>query len=518
VTTPVPGPPRPQAGYRVVVKRPDVWYFVPDVEEREPTLDEILGPLDDLDDVGLATVKTPVIAHPRQTKHGVTQVEAHMREVQVRRVSFYRGVAADAGSEKTAERIRRYVRKGKISTARNAVVKLIQGPGVAERGSWSQRPEVAESFSNARSAEKLNPQMLPIRMRATRFLTAKELSSPRAIEGMLEVNDQFEPTGIEVYVDGKWHALDPSERTDISTAPNAPRLADLPDDARGEVEDYIIQNEINVQAITDEIYAGFNDPELVREAEAWYRDEFQGNAEKLSEKYDVPLPMVTAVIAITSARNTWLSADEKKHPNLETAERFLQLSRDGIFDDKTPEEAANEIDPATVNDEKPKLRIRWLAQTGFGENAIALLQGRMTSSEAITGAKRRSFYDNGMFPEVSTAVTNDTWMAEYVARHSKLPKKKAQGDISGEGPVAMKAAGINATPAYMVLTEAVLRAHERAVAEGVKIDPVLPPEEWLPHMTQALAWVLLKQTKAREKKAAAAAKRAAKAAAKRKKT
>ena len=77
MTTPARGPTHEMEGYRVVVKAPTAWLFVP-LEEERTMWDFMEG----LDEVKLATVEVPVVSHPRRTKHGISRVKAHTREME----------------------------------------------------------------------------------------------------------------------------------------------------------------------------------------------------------------------------------------------------------------------------------------------------------------------------------------------------------------------------------------------------------------------------------------------------
>ena len=82
-------------------------------------------------------------------------------------------------------------------------------------------------------------------------------------------------------------------------------------------------------------------------------------------------------------------------------------------------------------------------------------------------------------------MTMDVWMGAYLSRGSKLTPKQAGARLSGSKesfPQYLTNLGIEATPAYMILSEATMRAHQRAKELGY-VD-----ESWLPHQTQAAAW------------------------------
>lgn len=267
----------------------------------------------------------------------------------------------------------------------------------------------------------------------------------------------------------------PDDLSKVVSPPQIKRLDQFGEKAREGLDKYIADNDIDMDGIADDILTGFENPDLIDKGERWYREEFNKNAHKLAEEFDVPVETAAAVIAITSARTKWRYTDAKTartiYKNLDVARNFLRLWRDGAFDGMSSEEAAKTV------------RTGYIPNKGFGQNVIGLLKGELTIDEAVTGAKRRSFYDNGMFPDTSMSITNDVWMSVYLANHSSMSEKTAQAVLSGDGPLYLQEEGVHAKPGYLILSEAIMRAHEQSIERG------LVPSTWLPHQTQALAWV-----------------------------
>ena len=248
------------------------------------------------------------------------------------------------------------------------------------------------------------------------------------------------------------------------------RLDDLPDSVRKKIDSYIQKYDIDIDGMADTILSAFGNPDVVEVGRNWYKNEFQAGAKKLAEKTGYPEDVVTAVIAITSARNRWSTKDGGR-PNLETAEAFIQAHKRGLFDN------------ATSIDEIRQVFTEYPMGNGFGWNVVQLLNGNMTIDEAVTGTKRRSFYNNGLDPDNSENITVDVWMGAFLAQNSSIDPDKIGNALSSSNPPRyLSDLGMSATPAYLMVTEATMRAHQRAIALGYVEDT------WLPHQTQAAAW------------------------------
>jgi hypothetical protein len=257
------------------------------------------------------------------------------------------------------------------------------------------------------------------------------------------------------------------------------RVGALSEGARIKLGRWADKNHVDEDGMVSSVMEALRDPAARAAGGGWYREEFNAKVLALAEETGYPADVVGAVVAITSAQNRWSASDLSaplgalQYPNLDTASRFLRMARDGAFDDVASEEEAKRVSTG------------YMMASGFGWNVIQLLNGSMDIDAAVTGAKRRSFYDNGMFPETSTAVTNDTWMGEYLVRHSDLSYSNVQSALSGKVPAYLANEGVHASPAYLVLSEAIRRAGEQAKGEG------LIPEDWLPWQVQATAWMHL---------------------------
>jgi len=206
----------------------------------------------------------------------------------------------------------------------------------------------------------------------------------------------------------------------------------------------------------------------------WYKDEMQTGARNLAEKTGYPEDVVTAVVAITSAQNRW-STSSGGRPNLETAEKFIQAHKDGLFDNATSIEEIRKVD------------IGYMMGNGFGWNVVRLLNGDISIDQAVSGSKRRSFYNNGVDPENSGHITIDSWMGAFLAQNSSVKPEDVAAAISRtQTPQYLSVLGLNATPAYLLISEATMRAHQRAIKLGYVEDT------WMPHQTQATAWEALR--------------------------
>ena len=265
-----------------------------------------------------------------------------------------------------------------------------------------------------------------------------------------------------------------SVRSGVTATGAGERMADLPEPARAKVQAWCDSNNVDIDAIADDMFRSFDVPEAVRQGGRWYRAEFQHHAILMAERQGISVEESTAAIAITSARTRW-AAEDGTLVNVRTAERFYEDQKAGKYDGMTAEQAARAVPNG------------YLMGNGFGQNVIAMMKGEISIDEAVTGAKRRSFFNNGMFPEHDTSATMDVWMGHYMARQSGMPILKVQNALSAKAPAYLKNAGHDMSPAYFVLREATLRAHDRAIAEGRVAD------DWLPLQSQATMWVAISQ-------------------------
>jgi hypothetical protein len=129
-----------------------------------------------------------------------------------------------------------------------------------------------------------------------------------------------------------------------------------------------------------------------------------------------------------------------------------------------------------------------------------MLKGERSVADAVTGAKRTSFFNNGMDPYGSTSITNDVWMTHFMVRRSSgsttvdpasgetrvtpgLTDSQVQSALSVPPPAYLTGIGLRQSPAYVVLSTATLRAHRRLVESGR-----IPPDS-VPSGVQATAWM-----------------------------
>src|SRR6266542_2742431 len=140
-------------------------------------------------------------------------------------------------------------------------------------------------------------------------------------------------------------------------------------------------------------------PTLVDRARAWYRDE-NVTAHRRAAKYKVSASTAAAVESATSPRCRYVTN---------------QQATDAIFERKDKFDSAEGI----AGD------IHGLIMNSFKLQGAQLAKG--ASPETLTGAKRRSFYNNIMFPGRTNDVTIDGRMAQVLqkagARHARKAKK-----------------------------------------------------------------------------------------------
>lgn len=248
------------------------------------------------------------------------------------------------------------------------------------------------------------------------------------------------------------------------------RISDLPEDVRKHLDAYAEKYGVDVAGMDADLDAAFSDAKAVESGRDWYEKEFHQNASALAEKYGFTDEQAVGVIAITSARTFWETGNGRK-PNLELAERFMDAERNGPAKGLSAKEAGARYSNG------------YIPGRGFAENAYALLKGEQTPQEAVTGAKRSSFYNNGANPSTSRDVTVDVFMGAYMAKNSDRPLKSVQSDLSAKPPQYLTKQGIACSPAYLIIADAILRASDRHAAEvGYTV----------PSQTQAAAWVYAK--------------------------
>jgi hypothetical protein len=256
---------------------------------------------------------------------------------------------------------------------------------------------------------------------------------------------------------------------------NSPvRLADMAPAAQAGIAGWAMKNGVDMVGLTDALYATLKDPAARASGAVWYQQEFQDKAQALADKYGRSLDEVAAVIAITSAQTPWSyenEAGETVYRNLDVAENFLAAAQRGEFDGATT--LQERIDAQDG--------LEYFRGKGFGEAVVGLLNGTLNVDEAVTGAKRRSFFDNAMDPVGSDEITNDTWMGAYLADNSAVTQEQVRSMLSAGAPKYM--GDVQMSPAYAVLSEGVMAATERAIAEGI-----VPPDQ-TNSQTQATAWV-----------------------------
>src|SRR6266542_1967660 len=140
-------------------------------------------------------------------------------------------------------------------------------------------------------------------------------------------------------------------------------------------------------------------PTLVDRARAWYRDE-NVTAHRRAAKYKVSASTAAAVESATSPRCRYVTN---------------QQATDAIFERKDKFDTAEGI----AGD------IHGLIMNSFKLQGAQLAKG--ANPETLTGAKRRSFYNNIMFPGRTNDVTIDGRMAQVLqkagARHARKAKK-----------------------------------------------------------------------------------------------
>lgn len=238
----------------------------------------------------------------------------------------------------------------------------------------------------------------------------------------------------------------------------------LPPAARKRVDALKKKWGLDDEGLAEDYDKAFQSSTAVQYGGAWYAKEMGDEIEGLSQRTGVSTEVAAASIAITSARNRWMT-DDGRHTNTETAEALIRTAQEH------PEIPSDQL--------LAQFPTGYMAGNGFGLNVVRVVRGESTVDEAITGAKRRSFYNNGMDPTGSWDVTNDTIMAQTLAARSGLPAEKWAGKFSEPPPKYLVDAGITVSPAYIIATEAVLAAHARN-ATSVGFD--------LPHQTQATIW------------------------------
>ena len=249
--------------------------------------------------------------------------------------------------------------------------------------------------------------------------------------------------------------------------------------ARKKIDAFVAKHEIDLAGIDADMDRCFADPAMVEFGRTWYVKEFGGEAQRISREKGVSVETASATIAITSARNRWRT-DDGRPVNADMAAGHIEHWQNN------PGMSAAELAATSP--------VGYLTGRGFGLNVYEMLTGEATIDQAVTGTKRRSFYNNGTEPDVSWDVTNDVWQGTYAAAHSKLSLDQVQSMLSSEPPKYLANEGVAGTPMYVVLTEAAMRAHVRHASRVGFTRP---------HQTQATTWglapVLTREMNARQK-------------------
>lgn len=226
------------------------------------------------------------------------------------------------------------------------------------------------------------------------------------------------------------------------------RLAQLDGKRRDILAKYVADKGLMFSAITDDIDIVIRtmNPVIAAKASGWYF-EAHAYAAELAAKYDVSIEIAAGVISAVSPRMPWL---RNKRVAAAILEQFRTYSALSAVD------AAKEIGMALSTNVAMAIRI------ARGENV----------TDALTGIKRQSFYNNIVDPYNGDSVTVDTWMINAIVRVNGVSKKDAEKMIRAS-ETAMGGTGIG----YFVIAEAV-----RNVAKRMNVHA---------HQVQAMYWTAL---------------------------
>jgi hypothetical protein len=203
---------------------------------------------------------------------------------------------------------------------------------------------------------------------------------------------------------------------------------------------------VSMIKMVDEITSKINgmDAETAARSAGWYFEAHE-YATNLADKYNVSVSIAAGVISAVSPRMPWLR-------NKTVANAILREFRK--YSDLSAKDAAKEIGMALGTNVTMAISI---ARSGDVENAL-------------TGIKRRSFYNNIIAPMTSDAVTVDTWMMMCFVNTSGTDKATALKYL-GSCQKSLNNAGAG----YIVIAESV-----REVARAMNLYP---------SQVQALYWV-----------------------------
>lgn len=203
---------------------------------------------------------------------------------------------------------------------------------------------------------------------------------------------------------------------------------------------------IRSEAIASEISTKINDMDvsLAARSAGWYA-EANAFASELAAKHNVSLKIAAGVISAVSPRMPWLR-------NKNVADAILGQFRN--FSSLSAMDAAKEIG---------------LALSTNVAMAVTIARGADIEI-ALTGTKRRSFYNNIVSPLSGDSVTIDTWMIQAFCNVTGNDKKTGEKFVKANNK-ALNGTGVG----YFVIAEAV-----RIVAKQMNL---------IPSQIQALYWV-----------------------------
>jgi hypothetical protein len=191
---------------------------------------------------------------------------------------------------------------------------------------------------------------------------------------------------------------------------------------------------VNVKAMERELESKLN-PSSIAAGKAWYPEAHTFN-QNLAKRSGLSLEQVTAITAATSPRTAWPQ-------NKRLAERVAMTH--GKYTDPDPVDAGK--------------RMGGSLSKNLGM-AIGIARGGSTDS--LTGAKRRSFFNNMLHPGGTDDVTVDTWMqrAAMAASGRKMTLDESVEYLNASRSSTVVGAG------YVTIAEAV-----RAVAARNGLTP-----------------------------------------------
>lgn len=186
--------------------------------------------------------------------------------------------------------------------------------------------------------------------------------------------------------------------------------------------------------------------EVAVKASNWYVEAHEFVCD-VAAQYDITPEKVAGVVSAVSPRMPWLR-------NKNVAQAII--ANHGDYAELSANDAAKQIGLA------------------LGNNvfmAFEILRGKSVSA-ALSGVKRRNFYNNIISPLKGDSVTVDTWMMESYCRFAGVPKKSAEDFVRA----AYRVGALNGTGVgYYMIADAV-----RIVARAMDITPA---------SVQAIFWV-----------------------------